>query len=61
MRENRTYGLMREGWRKPVLYSTIDFAFISESEPSITIQIISHNPETQERIEEIYQRKISRS
>jgi len=23
MRENRTYGLMREGWREPVLYSTL--------------------------------------
>jgi len=22
MRENRTYGLMREGWREPVFYST---------------------------------------
>ena len=26
MRENRTYGLMREGRREPVLYSTLDFA-----------------------------------
>jgi len=26
MRENRTYGLMREGWREPVLYSTLDDA-----------------------------------